>query len=523
MRKIKITQEQYRRLVNEVQIKDRDPNFVDTRFVKAFKNADVQKLKPVKLSEEPSGKKFNPKDPNENIPGSRMKKTPELDLPIKLKEDIFSPEFHQAIHNFIQNIWMNPSQKGLDRVFVQNGITWGDITSYLTSIGVLAAAGAGMYKVKNFFKTRFSPDQKEAMAQKMEDIEKITKMVEKDPEAPWNNNPDEETTYQRKQRMQAKPESGFKAEPKPFNPNRFKPGLEETEDDEYTYDKDYYNDKETQYTSKAPKVFKGIGMGRELAILSGPDGNYIFDYSNFGRDDLPNANYELELEDIVDFVNDNYKDNSVIRMGSGLQSFETGDDLVKLDDELKAELSALYGKDVKFISLLNKLDEYTVAANAGPTVGPIGGAPANRNITRGYTPAKEINRIINNEDEMYGAPIKEDTATIGVAADGSPTTPSGPYTGAKFLAKDEANFAASKRTQYPNGEMVKFDPCTRLNNNKKAQNGGCSQGAADSVVKTHKTKDSVISKNIYETIAKKTGKTVAEVKKIIESRKGKSL
>ena len=71
--------------------------------------------------------------------------------------------------------------------------------------------------------------------------------------------------------------------------------------------------------------------------------------------------------------------------------------------------------------------------------------------------------------------------------------------------------------------MVKFDPCTRLNNNKKAQNGRCSQGAANNVVKTYKTKDSVISKNIYETIAKKTGKTVAEVKKIIESRKGKSL
>jgi hypothetical protein len=124
---------------------------------------------------------------------------------------------------------------------------------------------------------------------------------------------------------------------------------------------------------------------------------------------------------------------------------------------------------------------------------------------------------------MYGTPIKEMTATTGVAADGSPTTPSGPYVGAKFLAKDDANWVASKKTQYPKGEMVKFDPCTRLNNNKKAQNGGCSQGAANNVVKTHKTKDSVISKNIYETIAKKTGKTVAEVKKIIESRKGKSL
>jgi len=508
MRKIKITQEQYNRLVNEVELKG-GVNRVDKAFKKSFKNADVENL---------SEDSFDIKKPNPNIPGSRMKTTPELDPPIKLKEDIFSPEFHQAIHNFIQNIWMNPSQKGLDRVFVQNGVTWGDITSYLTSIGVLAVAGAGMYKVKNFFKTRFSPDQKEAMAQKMEDIEKITKMVEKDPEAPWNNSSDKETTYQRKQRMQAKPESGFKAEPKPFNPNRFKPGLEETEEDEYTYDKDYYNDKETQYTSKAPKVFKGIGMGRELAILSGPDGNYIFDYSNFGRDDLPNANYELELEDIVDFVNDNYKDQSKIRMGSGLQSFETGDDLVKLDDELKAELSALYSKDVKFIALLNKIDEMTSSSSSGAFVGPMGGASHNKNITRGYTPAKEINKIINNEDEVYGNKIEEEVIDETTTASSS-----GQYVGPAIWAKDDANWAASKKTQYPNGEMVKFDPCTRLNNNKKAQNGGCSQGAANNVVKTHKTKDSVISKNIYETIAKKTGKTVAEVKKIIESRKGKSL
>jgi hypothetical protein len=508
MKKIKITQEQYNRLVNEVQIKG-GVNRVDKAFTKAFKNADVENL-----SEEP----FDIKKPNPNIPGSRMKKAPELEPPIKINEDIFSPEFHQAIHNFIQNIWLNPSQKGLDRVFVENGVTWGDIVSYLTSVGILAGVGAGVYKIKNLFKTRFSKDAKEAMSQKMQVIEKITKMVEKDPKAPWNKVSDDETTYQKKQRMQAKPESGFKAEPKPFNPNRFKPGLEETEEDEYTYDRDYYNDTEKQYTSKAPKVFKGIGMGRELAILSGPDGNYIFDYSNFGRDDLPNANYELELEDIVDFVNDNYKDKSQIRMGGGLQSFETGDDLVKLDDELKAELNTLYSKDVEFIKLLNRLEEMTSASSSGAFVGPMGGASANKNITRGYTPAKEISKIINNEDEAYGNKIEEEVIDEMTSA-----ASSGQYVGPAIWAKDEANWAGNKRTQYPGGEMVKFDPCTRLNNNKKAQTGRCSQGAANNVVKTYKTKDSVISKNIYETIAKKTGKTVAEVKKIIESRKGKSL
>lgn len=49
-------------------------------------------------------------------------------------------------------------------------------------------------------------------------------------------------------------------------------------------------------------------------------------------------------------------------------------------------------------------------------------------------------------------------------------------------------------TAYPNGEMVDFDDCTKLNNNKVAQNGGCSQGAIDDVVKGKKTKHSVVAK-----------------------------
>lgn len=46
-------------------------------------------------------------------------------------------------------------------------------------------------------------------------------------------------------------------------------------------------------------------------------------------------------------------------------------------------------------------------------------------------------------------------------------------------------------TAYPNGEMVSFDDCTKLDNNKVAQNGGCSQGD-DGVVRLKKTKASVV-------------------------------
>jgi len=46
-------------------------------------------------------------------------------------------------------------------------------------------------------------------------------------------------------------------------------------------------------------------------------------------------------------------------------------------------------------------------------------------------------------------------------------------------------------TQFDGGEMVTFDDCTKLNNNKTAQNGGCSTGAVDNVVKTKKTTNNV--------------------------------
>jgi hypothetical protein len=73
--------------------------------------------------------------------------------------------------------------------------------------------------------------------------------------------------------------------------------------------------------------------------------------------------------------------------------------------------------------------------------------------------------------------------------------------------------------------MVDLDSCTKLNNNKSAQNGKCSTGAADGVVKTHKTNQSVISKSVYEEVAKRTGKTIEEVEKIIKTKqvKDKSL
>ena len=539
MKRIKITEQQYKRLILEI---DGKINRVDNAMKKAVKGADIQNLEPnPALMEEPFDIKKNMHFDHPSVPNNKMVKKPDAE---PIHEDIFSPEFHQAIHNFIQNIWMNPSQKGLDRVFVENGITWGDIVSYLTSIGILGAVGAGVYKVKNFFKTRFSPDQKQAMQQKMQDIEKLTKMVEKDPEAPWNKQ-GEETTYEKKQKMQARPETGWEAKPK-------KAGLSEDEPE------------------SAEQTFKPVGMNKDFAILNGPDGMYLIDLEL-------NHIEDMDIKGVANYVNRMKNPYT----GDGIKDFDNyleGDspfDLLKIDEKLKEYLGQLYAKDAEFIKLLNRLEEMG-SENAGAFVGALGAGKAQ--VSPGYSPAE----IINDEEEIYGKkmteygkhqkmtakvtdkvsqsvnrgkktvdnvraqeyqpdktrskyPLRNDDLPLDkflkakakgtieeMDTAGTPqSSPTGQYITPQIWAKDEANWAAAHKTQYPKGEIVDFDPCTKLNNNKKAQQGKCSQGAADGVVKTHTTAQSVISKTVYEEVAKRTGRTIAEVKKIIETKNKK--
>lgn len=67
--------------------------------------------------------------------------------------------------------------------------------------------------------------------------------------------------------------------------------------------------------------------------------------------------------------------------------------------------------------------------------------------------------------------------------------------------KARTNKNAKTDTQYPDGKFVEFDDCVKYNNNKVAQNGGCSVGAVDNVVKTKGSKNSVISdSSIYEEV-----------------------
>lgn len=462
MKKLKLTQTQFTRIISPLN---------ETTEVKGGLNRvnDITKSQFKALDEDLSAIVTS------SLPGvdnTKMQVAKEVPKPKHVNEDILSPELHQSIHNFIENIWMNPSQKGLDKFFVEHGITWGDIISYLTGMGILGVVAGGVYKVKNFFKRKFSPDKDQAMKEKKEEIDKITAKIEKDPKAPWSMN----ILKDPKGQQLATPEvdeNYYTAEPHPDSPEANRQGPEPK-----------------LQQSNSPVIFKPIAMGGEIAILNGPDGKYSFYFGNMRRDDFPNADYQLDVDDIADYVNDNIKSLS---RGDGLKDFEKAD-LVKLDEPLKAELLNLYSKDHKLVGALNSLEETTGAASSGAFVGPM------------LTPLKPEVEEQTTEEE----PLEEITTAAS----------SGQYVQPAFLAKDKKNWAGAAKTQYPKGEMVSFDSCTKLNNNKSAENGKCSQGAIDNVVKTHKTKNSVISRNIYTEIAKKTGRKVEDVQELIESKMG---
>jgi hypothetical protein len=485
MKKLQITKEQYDRLfpkaINEDTQVRGGVNRVDKSIKKTFNAANVQNL---------GEDEFNIKAQQTGIPKSAMKPKSEPKPIQRISEDIGAPELQHAISKFIENVWMNPSQQGLDRIFVENGVNWGDIATYLTSIGVLSVIGGGIFKVNNFFKRHFSKDSKEATTQKVEDINKMATIAAKDPKAPWSafKGVDLGKSFEKMKGMEEEG-SNYPAgtENNPTSPwNQQGPELDEP--------------------SSAPKMFKPVEMSKEIAILNAPSGMYLFDYADIDRKEFPNTEYELDIEDITDYVNHNL---ARISKGDGLDGFNAGAQLVKIDEPLKEELINLYSYDKKLVSVLSRLQEMTGSGSSGAFTGPLSG------------PAKPVDKGLNPSEDLMGEEAIEETT--GSASSGS-------YVQPQIWAKDKANWKGAAATQYPNGEMVDINSCTKLNNNKQAQKGKCSVGAVDNVVKTHKTKNSVISPSlsenkIYEAIAKKTGKKVDEIKKIIEGKvnKDKSL
>ncbi len=162
MKKIIVTESQYKKILG-IDEQNISINRVDKNFRKTFRDTDIKELTPNDaLMEEPNiesnastgsdGKKFDIKKQvnftNPPIANNKMVMKPE---PKPINEDVFNQEIFEAVKEFLNNLWMNPSQRGLSTFFKRNGLTWGDIMSFLTLMGINTGIGAGIYKINNVF------------------------------------------------------------------------------------------------------------------------------------------------------------------------------------------------------------------------------------------------------------------------------------------------------------------------------------------------------------------------------------
>jgi hypothetical protein len=341
-----------------------------------------------------------------------------------------------------------------------------------------------------------------------------------------------------------------------------------------------YNQSEPNYTKPiepSQRNFELVGMGSEIAILKGQDGMYVFYHDHLGEDELSDyseieqyfigkdedgdpqfdyGDFEKTPEAVENYINDNVNSLS---LGSGLDSYEEGVNLVKLDDELKNYILSLYDKDREIVKVLGGVTENVETPEE--RMARLKKAIADKRAESDRLEADRQARL-DQQNAIDSARAEEKMKMQQQMAANEPEQPKGPETffGHDWETVEETTSAASSgafvapmgasvvkrempvdinkmkvpvvkestistavgdydisaipsynrdgsikkvpkskaqtQTQYAGGAFVDFDDCTKLNN--KPAGAGCSQGAIDNVVKYKKTKGNISAPSLSE-------------------------
>ena len=312
----------------------------------------------------------------------------------------------------------------------------------------------------------------------------------------------------------------------------------------------------------------------EIAIIQTENGLSYLDLDNYNSEFVKSANYEnSELNNIAyelgyaDDSTDGYWTNNEEQINQVLNSYieSNTENLIPINDKIKSDLLDFYSNDRELMGLLNNVNEmdyndikqsYTKQLTQ-PSMSNKSPEEIKQNLANiRATSKKQEDDFFKQRDTQnkkkqlaFDFPIDEMTSAassgqhIGKSFFGKLKNESikrklqemtqgfdsiGQYDvnalpiGRNGEFKNVGKTKAQKTPQWAGGEFVEQPNCSKPNNNKEAQNGGCNSGASS--LKTRKVKGSVnapsLGENkIYETIAKQTGKTIDEVKRIIESKK----
>jgi hypothetical protein len=284
------------------------------------------------------------------------------------------------------------------------------------------------------------------------------------------------------------------------------------------------------------KTLKSIGLD-EMTSAAGSSGAFVGKLGSGGNAPIAKSNVAPEIDNIIS--DDVVETGSTLKSDivSALKRFTLDKDItpsewLSFEGDLKMVVDLIQHLDNQDWSLMIRIIIKSLQHAEEVTIGQHGSISKFKS---------DIDELIGFIQHMNGS-IDEASTTITVGGDSGTFAYDSPAgDGSDFWTKgNKQNKSmplvkkgavkemvaregkdAKTDTQWPGGQFVEFDDCVKYNNNKVAQNGGCSTGAVDNVVKTKGSKNSVISdSSIYESIAKETGRTIEEVKSIL-SRKNK--
>ena len=472
MKKLKLTKKQYESLVKAGLIKE-SMNIVDKQFKKGLAGKDVHNLKYIPEEKIELGSKFNLKKP---IAGIKNSITEEVN---NLLEYIY------GLNEEFSTFWENYN------------LTYEDLCEALESKGYLVKK-EGVYRVSK--KMGDVKSVKEGISQTLtemlgplEEVSNLPAGAEFDPNAPWNR--------QEPKRVRGERPSKKFVEIKYSNPEIaiFK---DLNSGELYVF---YYGDIDSKLLEPYVDRYGTLD----------PEGDIEFD------DD-----YEVDDDVLENYVNDNFQR---LRKGEGSEDFESGKfDLILINEELKDDLLHLYDKDSRLVMVLEPIAEGNIMEEKPHQRTPEEQKKMDYAIAKisGNKIKKDPNKLelpLDDVDESTGAassgayvglfsPSKEQPKQYDykklppVVAEMDNSAPTGSYDvpGLVGISRDgkfptnPKKTKAQQKTQWAGGAFVKMDDCTKLNNNKKAQNGGCSAGAADNVVKLQKTKGNINAPSLSE-------------------------
>lgn len=471
MKKLKITKEQYNILIKAGLIKESSIRGGIDRVQKTFNNAFAGK--DIKSVSEDSD--FNIKAPNTDLPRAQQK-------PLGSKHNIDEAKkggnnkISKEIKDLLKHLYGYTPEFNSDYWVGEKGKSSEEICEYLTNKGHIVKKGRNYIVPKSIgtkeeAKAAIEECMREFVGEPMEEIEEeldthdthsLNNPVNQDDPEPIENNTD--------------------------------------------YDVFVYNDGIAilnQGTEFFLLDFFDNGVDYEGREMTEDDINFFL---NKKERELPKILIPLNIE-LVDELGEIYNLNPFFMkkleqvktimsgLSEGLEDFSneyperTPEDMENLQKKIQArrakELASRepmgskhpHGEwnDPKQTEL--DLDEMTSAAggSSGAFTAPMGTTSIKRKIETVYE-----STIASTGNFQYDTP--------GLANIGR----NGEFKEPKKKTKAQA------KTQWAGGAFVELDDCTKLNNNKESQKGGCSTGAVDGVVKLKKTSGNVNAPSLNE-------------------------